>query len=145
MQKEAIIQTVQSLYEHNAFMQHCGIQIKSIGCGKAAVGLKVDADIHTNLNGRLHGGLLMTLVDNATGIACATVGKKVVTVSTTVSFIKGASANALVEAQAEIISQQGGIFTVQVQVYNTTNNQLLATSSSTMLEIATFPNIPEQW
>lgn len=87
----------------------------------------------------------MTLVDNATGIACATVGKKVVTVSTTVSFIKGASANALVEAQAEIISQQGGIFTVQVQVYNTTNNQLLATSSSTMLEIATFPNIPEQW
>lgn len=145
MQAEVIIQAVKKLYEHNAFMHHCGIRIKSIGCGKAAVELKVDPAIHTNLNDKLHGGLLMTLIDNATGIVCASVGKRVVTVSTTVSFIKGAPAHALVEAQAEIISQHDGIFTVQVQVFNTTSRQLLATSNSTMLEIAIFPEIPEQW
>lgn len=145
MQREAIIQAVKNLYEHNAFMHHCGIQIKSISCGKAVVELKVNPAIHTNLNDKLHGGLLMTLVDNSTGIVCASIGKKVVTVSTTVSFIKGAPAHALVEAQAEIISQHDGVFTVKVQVYNTNENQLLAVSTSTMLEIATFPDIPEQW
>lgn len=71
MQPEEIIRSVKDIYTHNAFMQHCGIKVHSISCGKAAVGLRIDPAIHTNLNGKLHEGLLTTLVDNATGIACA--------------------------------------------------------------------------
>ena len=87
----------------------------------------------------------MTLVDNATGIACASIGKKVVTVSSTISFIKSAAANDLVAAQAEIVSQHDNVFTVSVHVHNTTTNKLLATSTSTMMETGIFPDIPEQW
>ena len=63
MQPEEIIRSVKDIYTHNAFMQHCGIKVHSISCGKAAVGLRIDPAIHTNLNGKLHGGLLTTLVD----------------------------------------------------------------------------------
>ena len=104
MQPEEIIRSVKDIYTHNAFMQHCGIKVHSISCGKAAVGLRIDPAIHTNLHGKLHGGLLTTLVDNATGIACAAMGKRVVTVSMTVDFIKGAPSGAMVEAQAEVVS-----------------------------------------
>ena len=119
MQPEEIIRSVKDIYTHNAFMQHCGIKVHSISCGKAA--------IHTNLNGKLHGGLLTTLVDNATGIACAAMGKRVVTVSMTVDFIKGAPSGAMVEAQAEVVSHNDRLITMQIHVYDTDADTLLAT------------------
>lgn len=145
MQSEAIIKAVKDVYAINTFMKHCGIKIKSISCGKAAVGLTVNPAIHTNLSNKLHGGLLMTLVDNATGVACAAVGKRVVTVSMTVDFIKSASAGADIEAQAEIVSQHDDLFTMQVHVYDMSANKLLATGICTMLTIADFPQIPAKW
>ncbi len=145
MQPEAIVQAVKDIYAKNAFMQHCGIKIHSIRCGKAAVGLRIDPAVHTNLNGRLHGGLLMTLVDNATGIACAAMGKRVVTVSLTVDFIKGAPAGDAVEAQAEVVSKDGGLITMHLAVYDTDTGKLLATGICTMMAIADFPGIPEAW
>ena len=53
MQPEEIIRSVKDIYTHNAFMLHCGIKVHSISCGKAAVGLRIDPAIHTNLNGKL--------------------------------------------------------------------------------------------
>ena len=35
MQPEEIIRSVKDIYTHNAFMQHCGIKVHSISCGKA--------------------------------------------------------------------------------------------------------------
>lgn len=49
MQPEEIIRSVKDIYTHNAFMQHCGIKVHSISCGKAAVGLRIDPAIHTTL------------------------------------------------------------------------------------------------
>ena len=54
------------------------------------MGIKVVDGWHTNLNASLHGGMFMTLMDNSTGIAAATMGKRVVTVTTSTTFIKGA-------------------------------------------------------
>ena len=36
MQPEEIIRSVKDIYTHNAFMQHCGIKVHSIICGKAS-------------------------------------------------------------------------------------------------------------
>lgn len=145
MQAEKIIQAIKNIYAVNAFMKYCGIKIHHISCGKATVGLTVDPAIHTNLSNKLHGGLLMTLIDNATGVACAAVGKRVVTVSMSVSFIKSAAAGANVEARAEISSQHDNLFTMQVNVFDTDTTMLLATGMCTMMTIADFPEIPNNW
>ena len=84
-------------------------------------------------------------MDNATGIACAAMGKRVVTVSMTVDFIKGAPSGAMVEAQAEVVSHNGQLITMQIHVYDTDADTLLATGSCCMLTIADFPGIPEKW
>lgn len=62
-------------------MQECGIYIVDMSCGSATVAVKVDPKRHANLNGMAHGGLVATLADNATGIAGATIGKRVVTIN----------------------------------------------------------------
>lgn len=136
---------VRELYTHNSFMKLCGIEIVSIECGVARVGLTIDADKHTNLNDKLHGGLLVTLMDNATGIAAASIGKRVVTVSTTVNFLKGAGVGDYVEAEAKVQYIDNAQVNMVMNVYDKTNNKLMATGISCMLAIADFPGIPQEW
>lgn len=135
---------IKELYTHNSFMKLCGIEITEIICGKARVGLRIDADKHTNLNNKLHGGLLMTLMDNATGIAAASVGKRVVTVSMTVDFIKAAEAGTFVEAEAIVSYQDAANLNMNMNIFDE-NGRMLATGISCMLAIADFPNIPAKW
>ncbi|WP_299446771.1 PaaI family thioesterase [uncultured Phascolarctobacterium sp.] len=145
MTPKAIYDYIDELYTHNAFVQLCGIKTHNISCGQAAVGLRLDKAKHTNLNNSTHGGLIMTIMDNATGIAAATIGKKVVTVSMTAAFIKSAPVGALIEAKAEIAHQDGNILTMNIQVYDHSNDNLLASGISSMLIITDFPDIPEKW
>lgn len=79
VEAEKIKAKVSEIYSHNNFMQECGIYIVDMSCGSATVAVKVDPERHANLNGMAHGGLVATLADNATGIAGATIGKRVVT------------------------------------------------------------------
>lgn len=144
MLPQEIMARVEQIYADNKFMHYCGIRIISVGCGKARVGLTVDPQKHTNLNNKLHGGLLMTLMDNATGIAAASVGKRVVTVSMTVDFIRGAEAGTEVEAEAEISYRDNATIMMNINIYGE-NGKTLAAGISSMLAIADFPDIPEKW
>lgn len=139
-----VVSRVEEIYAGNKFMHYCGIRIVSISCGKARVGLTIDPQKHTNLNNKLHGGLLMTLMDNATGIAAASVGKRVVTVSMTVDFIRGAEAGTAVEAEAAISYRDEATIMMNINIYGE-DGKTLATGISSMLAIADFPGIPARW
>lgn len=144
MKADEIVSYVKEIYSQNKFMNYCGIKIIHIGCGKARVGLKIDPEKHTNLNNKLHGGLLMTLMDNATGIAAASVGKRVVTVSMTVDFIKSADAGSIVEAEAVISYMDKSTVNMNMNMYDA-EGKTMATGISSMLSIADYPGIPEKW
>ncbi|MDY4920302.1 MAG: PaaI family thioesterase [Phascolarctobacterium sp.] len=145
MTPKEIYDYIDDLYKKNAFVQLCGIKTHRISCARASVGLKLDATKHTNLNGSIHGGLLMGIMDNATGIAAAAIGKRVVTVSMTVDFIKGAPVGSVVEAEAYITHRDGNALTMSIHMYDKTHNKLMASAINSMLVIADFPGIPEEW
>ncbi len=145
MTPKEIYDYVDELYTHNAFVQLCGIKTSAVSCGKASVCLRLDAARHTNLNASIHGGLLMALMDNATGIAAAVIGKRVVTVSMTVDFIKGAPVGALIEAEATITYRDSKTITMTIHAYDRDHDKLLASGINSMLIIADFPGIPEKW
>ena len=145
MSPKEIYNYIDHLYKSNVFVQLCGIKIHSISCGRAAVGLRIDPAKHTNLNASIHGGLLMAIMDNATGIAAASIGKRVVTVSMTVDFIKGAQVGSLVEAEAYITHRDGNMLTMSIHMYDKDHNRLMASGINSMLIIADFPGIPENW
>lgn len=144
MTADEIVSYIKEIYSHNKFMNYCGIRIIHISCGRARVGLTIDPEKHTNLNDKLHGGLLMTLMDNATGIAAAAVGKRVVTVSMTVDFIKSAGAGTAVEAEAVVIYQDKAAINMNMNIYDA-EGRILATGISSMLAIADYPGIPDKW
>lgn len=84
-------------------------------------------------------------MDNATGIAAAAIGKRVVTVSMTVDFSKGATVGSLVEAEAYITHRDGNMLTMSIRMYDKDQNKLMASGINSMLIIADFPGIPKKW
>ena len=84
-------------------------------------------------------------MDNATGIAAAAIGKRVVTVSMTVDFIKGAPVGSVVEAEAYITHRDGAMLTMSIHMYDRTHDKLMASGINSMLVIADFPGLPEKW
>lgn len=145
MEKKDIIIKIHELYADNAFMKLCGIKLLEVSCGKVTVGLSVDEHKHTNINKRLHGGLLMTLMDNATGIAGASLGKRVVTVSMTIDFIAAGLPGSNIEATAVVTHMDSKSLTMTADVRDIDANRLLATSISSMIIMDTFEGIPEKW
>ncbi|MEG0970316.1 MAG: PaaI family thioesterase [Acidaminococcaceae bacterium] len=139
----SIKQEIIAIYAQNAFMHLVGIQIEKLACGQVELGLDVVAGKHTNLNDSIHGGVLATMADNALGIVCATVGKRVVTVSMQLAFIKGIKPGEHATAKGTIISNDGKTMVVQVGIYH--GEQLLLDSMSTMMVINDFSAIPPQW
>ncbi len=55
-------------YEHGNFADLIGYRLTAWREGEAEIGLEVDAR-HTNRSGRLHGGVLATVIDAACGFA----------------------------------------------------------------------------
>jgi acyl-CoA thioesterase len=64
--------------------------------------LPVD-EVHTNLYGIAHGGVLMTMADTAMGAACLACNKKVVTISLTTDFMHAVPLTETVVTTAKVL------------------------------------------
>ena len=63
------VEKFQAVYDTNPFVRLLGITIDEIERGKVLNHLVVRDDL-INMDGRMHGGVLITLVDNACGVCC---------------------------------------------------------------------------
>ena len=145
MEAEKIKAMVSEIYSHNTFMNMCDIYIVDMSCGSATVALKVDPEKHANLNGMAHGGLVATLADNATGIAGATIGKRVVTSTLAIDFIKGAPVGTTISATSHITHADDRLVTIKIDVSDMDNDTLVAKVTAAMIVVDTFPGIPAKW
>lgn len=143
MTKKEIVDRIKAIYDKNIFMQYCGLEIEDIECGKARIGLTIDPAKHMNLNNSIHGGLTATLADNALGVVGASVGKRVVTVSMQLAFIKGAGPGEHVVAEGELVSFEGQTMIIKVSIKS--GDKLVLEALASMLVIADFEEIPAQW
>ncbi len=91
--------------------------------GRCELAMPVECDKHTNLYNIAHGGALASLADTAMGVACATTGKKVVTLDMNMNFIGAAEPQQAIRsigtvvhngrssmvAEADIIDEKGNL------------------------------------
>ncbi|MCQ2381647.1 MAG: PaaI family thioesterase [Acidaminococcaceae bacterium] len=144
--KTEILNKIRAIYDHNVFTHDCcGIEIRDISYGSAKLGIIVDKKKHINLNNSIHGGMTFTLMDNATGVAGATMGKRVVTVSTTATYLHTANPGDNIEAECNVLSVDGDKVNMEMFCRNLTTGELVGKATSCMLIIGTFPDIPEKW
>lgn len=142
-EKERVTNLIEDYYKVNSFMHLCGIKIEAVSCGAISLGLDIDAAKHMNVNSGVHGGLIATIADNSLGVCAASVGKRVVTISTYLQFISVVREGEHIHTEARIVHQEGKLMLIQVDVKS--GERLVMSSQSQMFIIGDFEGIPEKW
>jgi len=116
-----------TIYDHNPYVKLLGMYITKLDEGQAELSMPVDADIHTNLYHVAHGGALASLADTVMGIACATTGKKVVTLEMNINFIKSAAPQSAIKAMGRIIHNGKSTMIAEGEIVDSHNNLIAKT------------------
>lgn len=126
-----------STYDHNPFVNLLKMEIGEIGEGQAEILMPVLHELHTNLYGVAHGGALASLADTAMGVACATTGKRVVTLELNMNYLHGPTAQPTIRAIAKVIHNGARTMVVECEVLDQ-KNALLAKARATFFVIGQF-------
>jgi uncharacterized protein (TIGR00369 family) len=118
-------------------MEHLGIRIASIDHGAVTMEITPTAD-HLNLGGIVHGGLLSTLMDCATGFALHTTlpeGSTPPHLAASYRFLTMAPAGVPLTASATVLKTGARVGHVRVEVRDTAD-RLIATGETTHAVVA---------
>ena len=124
------------LYDSNPFVGLLGLKVGGIAEGEATMLMPVDHGVHGNLYGVAHGGALASLADTAMGVACATTGKRVVTLEMNMNFISSAAAGETVAGAAKVVHD--GKQTLVVEAELRSGERLVAKARGTFFVIGSF-------
>jgi len=91
-----------NIHDRNFFAKYLGMEIVEIGKGDCVVSMLV-TEKHTNIRKVVHGGALVSLADMAMGLACASLGRRVVTLDLNISFMRRAKEGDTVKAFTRVL------------------------------------------
>ena len=104
--------------------------------GKSQLSLEINENM-LNVHNMVHGGVLFTLADSTSGAACVSYGKKIVTLSSSINFLKSVDTGTLI-ATGHVVHNGSSTMVVDVEVRRQDDDILLVTSSFTMFVIGTY-------
>lgn len=126
-----------NLYKRNPFVGLLGIKVEEVKAGEATLSMPIIQEIHGNLFGMAHGGATASLADTAMGLACVSLGKRVVTLDMNINYIYGAAAGETMTAVAKVL--HNGQHTVVVEAeHRDAAGKLLAIARGTFYVIGQF-------
>lgn len=111
------------IYDKNPYLRLLEIKINQLEIGKAILAMPVISATHTNLYGVAHGGAVASLADTAMGVACATLGNRVVTIDMNINYIRSGQAGTTIIGVGEVIHT--GLKTMVVECEIRENQGLL--------------------
>jgi len=126
------------IYEVNSFIKLLDMRVVTARPGMTTLLMPVDPAKHTNLYGIAHGGALASLADSAMGMACATLGKRVMTLDMNINFIRGAKplGNG-VTCVGEVLHNGRQTMVTEAKIYDD-DKQLLSVARATFIVIGQF-------
>lgn len=113
-------------FEEEGFIHHNNYYIETDENNELIVGAKLSIDAN-NFYGIAHGGFIFGLADTAMGIKAATKAKKIVTLSSNISYLIPGKGNYLI-AKPEIIKEGNNICFLKCDIYDE-KNQLVANAT----------------
>lgn len=127
LSQEQLEQLTTYFDEEVTFSRHIKIKVEDVQPGRASLYVDVE-DIHCNGNGSLHGGVYTSLIDNATGLAVASlVGLRTATIQMDTHFLEPVS-EGRITCQAEVIHRTRRTATAEGRVYDE-EGKLVATGA----------------
>lgn len=125
------------IYHRNVFVNLLQMSLDEVGDGRSILSMPTDPAIHTNLFGMSHGGALASLADTAMGVACASLGRRVVTLEMNMNFIKAAAPGEHITARGNVVHNGRSTLVVEAEVTKG-DNVLLAKARGTFYVLGEF-------
>jgi len=124
------------LYEQNSYVNLLEMNIVKLDEGYAELSMPIK-NKHTNLYNIAHGGALASLADTSMGVACATAGKKVVTLEMNMNFIKSAVPKVILKGIGKVIHNGKSTMVVEGHILDGQDN-IIATARGTFFVTGVF-------
>jgi acyl-CoA thioesterase len=118
-------QYFQDVYNQNSFVNLLDMKLDRIEPGLAELTMPIDPEKHTNLYRVAHGGALASVADTAMGVACASLGRRVVTLDLNMNFIKSSDSGTEVRAVGRVIHTGRQTLVVECEVLGVDQTLLL--------------------
>ncbi|WP_378951579.1 PaaI family thioesterase [Pelosinus sp. sgz500959] len=131
------------IYEQNPYVKLLDMSIVKLDAGYTELSMPIIENKHTNLYQIAHGGALASLADTIMGVACATLGKKVVTLEMNINFIKAAAPQAAIIGIGNVIHNGKNTMVAEGKIIDGENN-LLATSRGTFFVMGEFEEMKDK-
>lgn len=125
------------IYGDNSYVKLLDMKIERLEEGYAEISMPIIAGKHTNLYDVAHGGALASLADTIMGVACATTGKKVVTLEMNINFIKSAVPQLALRGAGKIIHNGKSTMVAEGKIVDGHDN-LIATARGTFFVTGMF-------
>jgi uncharacterized protein (TIGR00369 family) len=126
---------LEDIYRSEILENFLELQILEIKEGSVVYQLKI-AGKHCNMYGFVHGGTLSSVSDVAMGVSCITLGKRVVTIDMSVSYIRNAPSGSILTAKGKVISKGKTIMRAVSEIYH--EEQLLVRSQASYFVIGDY-------
>lgn len=117
------------IHDRNLFAKYLGMEIVDVRKGGSVVAMLI-TDKHTNIRGVSHGGALVSLADMAMMLACATLGRRTVTLDLNISFVRRVSEGCVIRARCKVIHSGKTTMVVEGKITDR-SRRLLATARGT--------------
>ena len=109
-------QYLRKIYSQNSFVNLLEMKLIHVEPGNAILSMPIDPAKHTNLYNVAHGGALASLADTAMGVACASLGRRVVTLELNMNFIKAPDSGTVIRACGRVLHNGGHTLVVECDV-----------------------------
>lgn len=105
------------------------LQLDDLQEGKSIYKTKT-SEKHCNMYGTVHGGTLASICDIAMGTSCITLGKRVVTIDMSVSYIKSAPKGSTLSAIGKVINHGKTIMHTVGEIFDEQGQLLVSSQAS---------------
>lgn len=126
---------LKEIYQTPILENFLQLQVIELAEGKVLYSTKI-INKHSNMYGFVHGGTLASICDVAMGVSCMTLGKRVVTIDMSISYINNAPTGCTLTAVGEVISNGKTIMRAVGEIFN--KQQLLVRSQASYFVIGDF-------
>jgi acyl-CoA thioesterase len=126
---------IQETYQTHILENFLDLKVVELSEGKITYSTKI-ADRHSNFYGFVHGGTLASISDIAMGMSCVTLGKRVVTIDMSISYIKNAPTGSILTAVGQVISNGKTIMRAAGEIYH--GEQMLIRSQASYFVTGEF-------
>ncbi|XOQ52633.1 MAG: PaaI family thioesterase [Succiniclasticum sp.] len=136
---------IREVYAHNWFMNNCfSVYLEEIHCGHCVVSMKTDPDLHTEDGVHIGADFLAALGDTVLGVTGASMGERVVTVMSSLNFVRGAVAGTRLYVRSKVAHHGRTTMDIESRITDE-DGTLLATMLSVMMNVGKFEGIPAEW